>query len=241
MQDAINLVWAYLLNALDYASLPQRVVTGALPPVVPILDENGQVVGERPVELDQLIRDRILFLSDENAKIAEWTSAQLDAFSAVIEHAVEHVAAQTRTPPHYLVAKLVNTAAESLTISEAGLVSKTRERIRVIEPALREVYRLIALAMGDEAKAEAVLAAKLLWADVQYRSDAQRTDALQKRAAMGYPLEYLLELDGVDPDEIPRILEMARSQAEMDPTVGIARALASTGAPDGVIDDGDGA
>lgn len=241
MQDAINLVWAYLLNALDYASLPQRVVTGALPPVVPILDENGQQVGERPVELDQLIRDRIMFLSDENAKIAEWTAAQLDAFSAVIEHAVEHVAAQTRTPPHYLVAKLVNTAAESLTISEAGLVSKTRERIRVIEPALREVYRLIALAMGDEAKAEAVLAAKLLWADVQYRSDAQRTDALQKRAAMGYPLEYLLELDGVDPDEIPRILEMARSQAEMDPTVGIARALASTGTPAGVIDDGDGA
>jgi hypothetical protein len=33
MQDAINLVWAYLLNALDFASLPQRVVLGAeIPP-----------------------------------------------------------------------------------------------------------------------------------------------------------------------------------------------------------------
>lgn len=241
MQDAINLTWAYLLNALDYASLPQRVVTGAEPPMIPILNENGDVVAERPVELDQLIRDRVLFLSDENAKIGEWTAAQLDAFSSVIEHAVEHIAAQTRTPPHYLVARMVNTAAESLTISEAGLVSKVQERIRCIEPALREVYRLVALAKGDKRKADAVMASKLMWRDVQYRSDAQKADALQKRAALGYPLEYLLELDGLDLDEIPRVLEMQRRQAELDPTMDIARALAETGASSRRLSDGDGA
>lgn len=230
MQDAINLVWAYLLNALDYASLPQRVATGAEPPMVPILDSDGQVVGERPVELDQLIRDRILFLSDENAKISEWSAANLDAFSKVIEHAVEHVAAQTRTPPHYLVARMVNTAAESLTIAEAGLVSKTQERITYVNPALREIYRLVALSTGDKDKADALRAAKILWRDVQYRSEAQRADALQKKRAMGYPLEYILEQDGVDPDEIPRILQMRERELKMDPTAEIARSLADIGA-----------
>jgi hypothetical protein len=45
MQDAINLVWAYLFNGLDFASLPQRVAMGAERPKIPILDDDGQVIG----------------------------------------------------------------------------------------------------------------------------------------------------------------------------------------------------
>lgn len=233
MQDSINLVWAYLLNALDYASLPQRVAMGADVPKVPILDDNGAVVGSRPIELDELIRERIMFLAGENVTIGEWTSAQLDVFSNVIERAVEHTAAQTRTPPHYLVAKLVNTAAESLTIAEAGLVSKTQERITYVNPSLREIYRLVALAQDDPAKALACRSAEIMWRDVQYRSEAQRADALQKKKAMGYPLEYLLELDGVPPWDIPRILGMQQREMALDPTAEIARSLADPGVVDG--------
>lgn len=239
MQDAINLVWAYLLNALDYASLPQRVVLGADVPKIPILDEKGQVVGKRPVDLAELIRERVMFVPGQNVSMGEWTAAQLDVFSAVIERAVEHVAAQTRTPPHYLVAKLVNTAAESLTIAEAGLVSKTRERITYVEPALRGIYRRVALAQGDEAKAQAVRWSQIRWKDIQYRSEAQRADALSKKRQIGYPLEYLLELDGVPPWDIPRILEMKRREAALDPTAEIARHFAGSG--DESVTDADGA
>jgi hypothetical protein len=42
MQDSINLVWAYLLNALDYASLPARVVTGADVPKEPSSTRPGR-------------------------------------------------------------------------------------------------------------------------------------------------------------------------------------------------------
>src|SRR5699024_6715860 len=126
------------------------------------------------------IRERIMFLPGENTSISEWSAAGLDTYGNVIERAVEHLAAQTRTPPHYLVAKLVNTSAESLTISEAGLVSKVYERIAYANPALREIYRLVALAQGDEAKALAVRSSEIMWKDIQYRSEAQRADALQK-------------------------------------------------------------
>ncbi|PXY20888.1 phage portal protein [Prauserella muralis] len=242
MQDTVNVVWAYLLNALDYASLPQRVALGAEPPRVPILDENGVEVGSRPVELDKLIRERIMFLSGENVSIGEWKPAALEVFSSVIEHAVEHIAAQTRTPPHYLIAKIVNSSADALTVSEAGLVSKVGERIMFAEPSLREVYRLMALAMGDKRKADRVRFGSVVWKDIQYRSEAQRADALQKKKALGYPLEYLLELDGVPPHDIPRVLAMRRRELEMDPTAKIAAELAATGSPvgDEGAEDGDG-
>src|SRR5699024_12647135 len=88
MQDAINLVWAYLFNALYYASLPQRVVTGADVPSIPILNADGHIVGEKPVDLDQLIKDRILWIPGEEATTTEWSAARLDVFSAVIERAI---------------------------------------------------------------------------------------------------------------------------------------------------------
>lgn len=214
MQDAINLVWAYLLNALDYASLPGRVVMNAEAPRVPILDKDGQETGAtRPLDLDTLVKERILWVPGQNASIGEWTAANLDAFSKVIEHAVEHVAAQTRTPPHYLMAKLINAAAEALTIGETGLVSRTGERITYAKAPMRRLNRLMALALGDPDKAEQCRTGTLLWKNVQYRSEAQLADALIKKRELGYPLRYLLELDGLDPDEVDRVMAMAEEEA----------------------------
>jgi hypothetical protein len=51
MQDAVNLIWAQLFNASDFASFAQRIVLGAEVPKTPILDENGQKIGERPIDL----------------------------------------------------------------------------------------------------------------------------------------------------------------------------------------------
>ena len=63
------------------------------------------------------------------------------------------------------------------------------------------VYRQIALAAGDEVK------------------------------AVGTPAEQLLWAYGVSPDDIPRILEMARRQFEAGLIVVDSRDLTSTGAP----------
>lgn len=213
MQDTINLVWAYLLNALDYASLPGRAVLGAEAPRVPILDKDGQETGAtRPLDLDTLVKERILWVPGENASIGEWTAANLDAFSKVIEHAVEHVAAQTRTPPHYLMAKLINAAAEALTIGESGLVSRTGERITYAKAPLRRLFRLVSLALGDRDKAEQCRTGTLRWSNIQYRSEAQLADALSKKRQNGYPLRYILELDGLDPDEVDRVMAMAEEE-----------------------------
>lgn len=231
MQDAINLIWAYLMNALDYASLPQRVVTGAEIPKIPVLDENGQIVGHRPLELDTLIKERILWVPGQNAKIAEWSAAALDVFSAVIERAIEHIAAQTRTPPHYLIGKIQNVAAEALTAAETGLVTKTRERITYLNPGVKEIYRLIALTQGNEAKAAAVRSGTLIWKDIQFRGLGQLVDALVKMSQIGFPFEWIAEQYGLTPPEVERVKKMRKAEQEADPVASIARQLGGVDQP----------
>lgn len=217
MQDAINLLWAYLFLAADYASMKARVVTGAEPPQVPILDKDGKMVGTRPLDLKDFAEKRIAFLKGENAKIDEWEAAQLDVFTEVIEIAVGHVAVQTRTPQHYLVTQTdrPNGAFEA---QEAGLTKKASEFITFTDPALREVLRLVALVRGDEGLAQRARLATINWANPAIRSEAQLADSLVKKKQIGYPLEYLLEVDGHSPAEIRRI--MAMSAAEQDALIG---------------------
>ncbi|MGH3934166.1 MAG: phage portal protein [Pseudonocardiaceae bacterium] len=231
MQDAINLIWAYLMNALDYASLPQRVVTGADVPRVPVLNEAGQQIGEHPVDLDQLIKDRILWIPGDNAKTGEWSAASLDVFSAVIERAVEHIAAQTRTPPHYLIGRVANLSAEALTAAEAGLVSKTRERITYFTPAVRRIFSLVALAQGDQGKARAAQSGRVRWADIQFRALSQKVDALQKLKDIGFPWEWLAEEYGLEPHEVARVLKMREREAELDPVGEIVRQMGGQAPP----------
>mgnify|MGYP003478421199 FL=1 len=50
MQDAINLLWAYLFLAADYASMPARVALAAAPPMIPIIDKTtGNEIGRAHV------------------------------------------------------------------------------------------------------------------------------------------------------------------------------------------------
>lgn len=232
MQDAINLTWAYLLNALDMVSLPQRIITGADVPEVPILDSNGQDTGlTRALDLDSLAGEKILWISGEDAKPHEWSAAQIAPFLEVTQQAVEHIAAQTRTPPHYLSGKMVNTAAEALTISEAGLVSRARQSILFVNQDVRAINRLTALAMNrPAADVDAISAGVPMWADPQYRSDSQRADALLKKRQLGYPMKYILEQDGLPPHEIDRVMLMIKEEQETDPLAAINRM--TTSAPD---------
>lgn len=231
MQNAVNLIWAYLFNALDYASLPQRIVTGAEVPKIPILNEAGEVVGERPVDLDQLVQDRVLFIPGEGVNATEWSAARLDVFSAVIERAIEHIAAQTRTPPHYLIGKVANLSAEALVAAETGLVSKTQERLVYFTPGIRRVYALVAAAQGNPERAKAALSGRVVWGDVQFRSLAQKVDALHKMHSMGFPTEWVAEEYGMEPHEVARVMEMREREMAMDPVGALADQLERTAPP----------
>jgi hypothetical protein len=72
--------------------------------------------------------------------------------------------------------------------------------------------------MGDEAKAKDIKAGTVQWADHENRSDAQKMDRLTKMQSLGFPDEYIFEqYTGGDADEVQRILDMRKREAETDP------------------------
>jgi hypothetical protein len=228
MQDAINLLWAYLFNAADYASFPQRVITGAERPMVPVLNSDGQQIGERPVDLEKFAVNRVVWLEDPNAKIGEWSAANLEAYTGVIERAVGHIAAQTRTPAHYLLlgGGISNVSGDTMKALETGLVKRTGEKTEHFGRGVKEIFRLVALAQGDTKKALAVARGDVLWKDVETRSEAQMVDALGKLSDLGAPFMWLMERYGLTPPELVRVMRMREFEqrdAQIDSLSGVDR------------------
>jgi hypothetical protein len=210
-QHAINLLWAETFAVSDEATIGQRGIIGAEQPVTPILDADGNIVGEKPVDLKKWRRDRVAWIEDPAAKQFEWTRAQLEPFTKVIEIAVGHVAAQSRTPAHYLLigGTIANVSGDAMKALETGLVARTREKTQHFGRAARDVFELIALVGDDQGKAEAVRSGTVLWKDVENRSDAQVADAALKDRQIGLPLRYILEKrHNLPPAEINRVMDM---------------------------------
>ena len=245
MQDAINLLWAYLFTSADHASFPARVVLGMEAPSVPKLDDSGQDTGQRvPVDLKSLAQGRMMFLNEDgaNPSIDQWDAAKLDVFTDVIEVAVGHIAAQTRTPQHYLIlGRNANpAAAEALTAAEAGLNAKVTDLQLFMGADMREVFRLMALARADRVLAGVVARGSIVWEDSENRSEAQKADAATKWRSVGMPMESLVERYwSRDPAEVARVMAAAEAEAD-DPTMArIVRDFRRT--EPGVTADGDAA
>lgn len=228
MQKAVNLMWSYLLNAADFASFPQRVIMGNDRPMTPVLDDNGKVIGSKVVPLEKFSVERVVWLENPNAKIGEWTAANLELYTRVIEVQVGHIAAQTRTPQHYLIGKMANLSGDALLAAETGLVKRTEEKTKSFGRGIREVFRLVALVRGEKAKADAVRLGTVVWANVAQRSEAQLADAAQKWKAAGFPIEWIARRIGMSPTEITDLVESLDAQAARDP---VARFVEATERP----------
>jgi hypothetical protein len=234
MQDAVNLLWAYLFTSADFASMPARVVMGQEPPKIPILDEAGNVTGYQQVDLKKLAQDRIMWLTGENTKIGQWDAAKLDVFTGVIETAVTHIAAQTRTPPHYLVLGkgLVNVNAEGMKTAETGLVMKVKELQLFLTPPTRGIFSRFALVRNEQALAKDTRFGVVQWKDAENHSEAQLVDALVKLQTIGFPFPWLAERYGLGQTELQRVMAMRKTEAEQSPMAEIARGLADNRQPE---------
>jgi hypothetical protein len=231
MQDAINLLWAYMFAAADYASLPARVVLGMEAPSLPILDANGQDTGQRrQIPLEELERGRLLFLAGEpgdEPKIGQYDAARLNVFTDVVEIAVGHVAAQTRTPQDYLVvgSNANPPAADTVSVADRGLLSKVKECQQFLNSPARRLFALMAKVWDTPALADACRYGMPIWEDAENQSEAQRADAAQKwgslRMGDGSPVvsrrtlleRYMRMTPAEASDEIARV-ENERDGAE---------------------------
>lgn len=226
-QNAINLLWAYLFFAADYASMPARVLMGAKPPMRKVMHDDGVTFHEEQITMQELNETRFAVFSGENASIGQWDPAKLDVFSNEVDVLVGHIFSQTRTPPTYLITKvgMSNVNADGLKASEIGLVKKELEFQTFATPEMREYFRLVALAQGDAKLAEEVRLSTMVWMNPEITSEAQLADSLVKKKSIGYPLEYLMELDGIDPYDMARIQQMIQKESDAAMSFGVQAAL----------------
>jgi hypothetical protein len=222
LQHAVNLLWAHLFTASDFAALAQRYVIGAETPKVPVYAEDGITkIGDKAVSLEEFKRARLLWIEDEGATAGSWPAANLQVFSDVIETAIGHLAAQTRTPQHYLIGKMSNVGSDTLLAAEAGLVKRVNEKQLWFGAALREMMRLVALAQGDKGRADSYRSGKVLWADTESRSQAQLVASLVQLKSIGWPFEDLARRYGLTQQEVEQLVKMRDAEQENDPLLAM--------------------
>jgi hypothetical protein len=211
IQDAINKTVADMLVASEYGAAPQRWATGISVPKDP---KTGL---EMPEAFPNLI-SRLWTSTSANTKFGQFEQTDLSTFVNAVEMLVQHVASQTRTPPHYFYLNGQFPSGESIKSAETGLVAKVRRKQRHFGETWEEVIRLAFLATGDITRA-ASIRAETVWADPESRSESEHTDAVIKQKAVDIPTEALWEELGKSPMQIERYKKMqAAASADVGPT-----------------------
>jgi hypothetical protein len=195
-QDVINKFVVDAVVNSEFSAYFQRWATGIE------LETDSH---NRPVPPEQLMAGvNSLFVSEnDNARYGAFPASDGKVFVALIEMLVQHIAAQTRTPPHYLTAGLGQwPSADSLRASEEGLVQKCRRKILGFGENHEETMRIAFLMRGDRERGTA-FSLETLWDDPQRVSLAQITDAAVKaRQSLDVPRVATWRMIGASPQEI---------------------------------------
>jgi len=223
-QNAINKLRADMLIGSEYQSFPQRVLLGVEVP----RDANGQPI--RAAQL-QASKSRLWAFSSPDAKIAEFSAADLGHYVKAREHLIRGFTAKTRVPPYYVNGEIVNASGDALQIADNNLVAKVRLKMPFLDDAHEDMMRLAFRAIGNTDKA-AETTAEVVWKDPETRSFAALVDGAVKLKELGIHQELLQERIGMSPQEIARNKALGMVDDILTPTP----APAPGPAPEGVAD-----
>lgn len=213
LQDAINKLICDLLVDSETIALPQRVLIGVEVP----RDENGLPLPSAELKA---IRSKLWAFASKDAKVEQLEGGDLSKAVQPIEMLLLHMAAISRTPPHYLLARMVNIAEGALKSAETGLVKKVERKKINFSDGWEDGMRLAFLAAGDKERAEQ-RRAETIWGDSETRSEGERTDALvKKRQSLDVPREVVWEEAGYTPTEIARMKAMEETDALLAAALG---------------------
>jgi hypothetical protein len=226
VQNAVNKLCCDMIIASEYAAFPQRWATGIEIPVNP---DTGERLLGKPGYLGGV--DRVWADETGNAKFGDFSVGDLQPYVRGIEMLIQHIAAQTRTPPHYLLGAMGSfPSGESLKATETGLVAKVKRKQLSFgegwEEAVRLAFRIEGDARGDATDCETV------WVNPESRSIAEITDAAVKMASIGVPRPALWEFIGATPQQITEWIEQGADIETAGP-VQVRESLTETPAQGG--------
>lgn len=202
MQDAINKLCSDMLVSSEYNAFRQRYATGL---EIPVDEETGQPIPGADLKAGM---SRLMVSADPDTRFGEFSETTLAGYIAAIRLLVTHVAAQTRTPPHYVLGEIVNASGDALKSAETGLAYRVRRKQIDFSDPWEDVMRIAFLLDGDKARAGQAQA-EVVWRDAEARSEGEVVDALTKLRTLGVPLETVWAIYGFSPQEIARMKNLA--------------------------------
>ena len=233
LQDAINKMICDGLVASEFISYPQRWATGLEVPVDPT---TGQATASAQM---QAAVSRLWSVPDPDVKFGSFPQGDLAPYVKFAEMLVQHLAAQTRTPPHYLLGSSGTfPSGESLKSTETGLVAKVLSRQTAFGESYEETLR-VAYLMGGRADRARIAKTETIWRDPESRTEGERVDALLKMATLGVPKQELWRRWGASPVEIRRWERMIQDEQLAASLAGLVPPPNKNNAPpdpDGITD-----
>jgi hypothetical protein len=213
LQDAVNATLENMMVAAEYQAFRQRWVTGLDIPVDP---ETNQ-----PIEPFRAAIDRLFVSENPETKFGEFSQADLTQYVKVVEMYVQHVASQTRTPPHYFYLSGQFPSGESIKSAETGLVAKVRDKQVPFGEGWEEVMRLCHAVEGDERAQYS--RAETMWGDPESRSEGEHVDATLKKKSLDVPWLQLMRDLGYTPEQIREMRNMRAEDAFLAATAAISQ------------------
>jgi hypothetical protein len=196
IQDRIN---SEVLDRMVISTMQayrQRWATG-----VDLTDEHGEGGGFDPGS------DLLWNVSDERAKFGEFQPADLTSILKAVEADVQHLAAITRTPPHYLLGSIINASGDALAAAETGLTSKVNERMTEFGESWELVYRLAGKVLGKDVPTSC----EVIWSDPEFRTLTEMAAANVQLMQAGVPWRTRMAMLKFTPSQIER-MQIERTQ-----------------------------
>ncbi len=195
IQDRINETLFARVTSTRYAAFRQRWATGL---DIPIDPETGTAI-----EPFKSAIDRLWVAENKDVKFGEFDQTDLSPLIKASESDIQHLAAISRTPPHYLLGQSgAFPSGESLKATETGLVAKVRLRQLRFGESWEQVARLGLRAMGDQRHTDKAL--EVIWRDPESKGLGELVDSLVKLKGLNVPDEALWERYGASQVEIAR-------------------------------------
>ena len=169
IQDRINKTIADRLMTQDFGAFPQKWAKGW-----PEEDESGN-----PTPRIEVGRDRMVTTDAVEAAFGQWDAAPMDPYSAAKREDVKDIASRTRTPAQDLLGEMNNVNGETIKASQSGHIAVVKQFCRYAGDGTERSMRLIQRAAG----LPVAPAMETIWADPEYRTEGEKTDAIVKRLA----------------------------------------------------------
>lgn len=219
LTDAACRTLTNLQGAQELLAVPQRYVLGATRE--DFVDEDGH-----PIPAWEAYIGRILALGDPDAKVGQFTAADLRNFTETLNAYARMVSALSGLPPHFLGLVSENPAsADAIRSAEARLVKRAERRTRAFSGAWEQAMRLGMLIVDGELPADAARL-EAVWRDPSTPTYAAKADAVAKLVAAGIlPVSVAWE-------ELGYTAEKRRQLAEAASDDPLARLMATVGATD---------